>query len=323
MSSREILVTGGAGYIGSHMALRLSQQGYAPVVYDNLSTGHRRAVQWGPFYQGDVRDKKTLSEVFEKHQFAGVCHFAALSLVSESVREPEKYFDNNVLGSKSLIETCEKFGVRNFVFSSTCAVYGEPERLPLKEDHPKRPLSPYGDTKLKVEQALEASSLNVVSLRYFNACGADPETRIGESHDPETHLIPNAIKAAHQKLPMQIFGNDYSTSDGTCVRDYIHVLDLADAHIQALELMALEPKKNFRFYNLGTGRGFSSLEILKSVERVTGKKIDMQFAARRAGDPATLYAHVQKSEQELLWKTQWNELDQIIKTANDWYLQKK
>jgi UDP-arabinose 4-epimerase len=317
-----ILVVGGAGYIGSHTALALADSGHEPIVYDNMEMGHEWAVQWGPLIRGDLQDSGLLRRTLEEHRIDAVIHFAAYAYVGESVQNPRKYFDNNVGGTLSLLNAMLDAGVRDIIFSSSCATYGVPNRVPINEAHPQAPINPYGDTKLMIERALkwygEAYDLNWVALRYFNAAGADPDGRIGESHDPETHLIPLVIEAALGKRdPVQIFGTDYPTRDGTAVRDYIHVLDLADAHIRALDY--LRECGESRAFNLGNGKGYSVREVVESVQRVSGVPVPFEEGPRRPGDPPELIGDATLAIETLGWNPQYTELDTIVQTAWRWH----
>jgi UDP-arabinose 4-epimerase len=324
MINREkaVLVTGGAGYIGSHACKALSRAGYFPVTYDNLVYGHERAVRWGPLEQGDILDRARLDEVMNRYKPEAVMHFAAFAYVGESVADPGKYYRNNLIGSLTLLEAMRDHGSRRFVFSSTCATYGNPDSLPIRENAPQTPINPYGASKLFVERMLKdfeaAHDIRSIALRYFNAAGADPDNEIGESHDPETHLIPLLLDAASGRRPdVKIFGTDYPTPDGTCIRDYIHVSDLADAHVKALQ--ALERSSPPSAYNLGNGRGFSVREVIDAVERVTGLKVPAPIGERRPGDPARLVSDASKACRELGWEPRIAELDQIISTAWAWH----
>ena len=318
----QILVTGGAGYVGSHTAKALARAGYEPVVVDNLQHGHRWAVRWGPLVEMDLADRESLRTVFQQYRIDAVIHFAALIEAGESVREPAKYFRNNVVNTLNLLDAMRDNRVSRIVFSSTAAVYGNPRHIPLAEDHPQRPVNPYGESKLMVERMLQwygaAYGLAWTALRYFNASGADPEGELGEWHHPETHLIPRAIAAAHGDLPeLQVFGTDYETPDGTAVRDYIHVTDLAAAHLLALErLMQGGPGGAF---NLGTGRGHSVREIVAAVERVGQWRVRVQEAPRRAGDPPLLVADPARANQELGWSPLHSSLETLVETAWHWY----
>ena len=316
-----ILVTGGAGYIGSHVCKALAKAGYTPISYDNLVYGHRWAVKWGPLEEGDIADRARLDEVIVRYQPAAVMHFAAYAYVGESVQDPGKYYRNNVAGALTLLESMRDHGIDKLIFSSTCATYGIPEQVPITEDHPQRPINPYGMSKLMIEQILRdfdhAHGLRSISLRYFNAAGADPEGEIGEAHDPETHLIPLVLDAAAGKRPaITVFGDDYDTPDGTCIRDYIHVSDLADAHVLALK--ALEAGAKTTAYNLGNGRGFSVREVIASVERVTKKKVPLYIGPRRAGDPALLVGDPGCATAKLNWIPKLYEIDLIVETAVRW-----
>lgn len=316
-----VLVTGGAGYVGSHACKALAAAGYRPVCYDNLHRGHRELVRWGPIEIGDVLDAGRLDEVFERHRPASVMHFAALAYVGESMSEPAAYFRNNVSGSLSLLEAMRRHGVDRLVFSSTCAVYGVPERVPVTESAPTTPINPYGSSKLMVETALQAYAsacgLRSVSLRYFNAAGADPDGEIGERHEPETHLIPLVLQAAARVRPyVEIYGEDYDTPDGTCVRDYIHVSDIAAAHVRALDL--LERREGATAVNLGSARGASVREIIRLAEQVTGRDIPTRSSPRRAGDPPRLVADAARAGRDLGWSPALSGLETIVRTAWNW-----
>jgi UDP-glucose 4-epimerase len=316
-----ILVTGGAGYIGSHVIKELLRRGSQPVVYDNLQAGHRGAVSNAILIQGDLSDQGKLKETFQSYSFHSVMHFAADSLVEESVKNPLKYFNNNVKNSLQLIETMYDFNVTRIVFSSSAAVYGEPKGIPLHEDHPCVPMNPYGETKWIFEKILEgfrdAGKLDYISLRYFNAAGADPDGALGEDHSPETHLIPIALLAALTGESFPIYGADYETPDGTCIRDYIHVTDLAHAHVLALE--RLEERGHSGVYNLGNGNGYSVREVIETVRKLTGKKVASFEAPRRPGDPARLIASSEKISRELGWKPGCPDLETIVETAWQWH----
>ena len=313
-------MTGGAGYIGSHAAKALHRAGYHVVVYDNLVAGHRGAVKFGDFIQGDVADLTALRTALRRHDIGAVMHFAAFLDVAESVREPVRYYRNNVLGALTVLEAMVVEGVSLFVFSSTCATYGEPIETPITESHPQHPINSYGETKFAVERALphfeRAHGLRWTALRYFNAAGADPEGELGEDHSPEIHVIPRAIEAATGGPGLQVFGDDYPTPDGTCLRDYIHVTDLADAHVRALEAVAETGKSGA--YNLGTGQPHSVREVIDAVSRVAGTPVPWTVAPRRPGDPAVLYAAPQKAQAELHWTAQYADLDTIVRTAWNW-----
>lgn len=322
---KNILVIGGAGYIGSHMVRMLAKQGYNPVVFDNLSKGHREAVVNYPFELGDLGDKARLTEVFKKYGIEAVMHFAAFAEVGESVKEPSKYYHNNVAKVLDLLDALVENDIKYFVFSSTAATFGEPIRPKIDESHPQNPINPYGNTKLMVEKILAdfdtAYGLKATALRYFNASGADDSGEIGESHNPETHLIPIVLQAAAGKrASIKMFGTDYPTPDGTCVRDYVHVNDLARAHILALEKM-FKDNVSERF-NLGSGNGFSVAEIVKEAKCITGIDFTVEKAPRRDGDPAVLVADSAKAERILGWKPQYN-LTRIIETAWNWEQHRK
>ncbi|MBS1789005.1 MAG: UDP-glucose 4-epimerase GalE [Acidobacteria bacterium] len=314
----KVLVTGGAGYIGSVVVERLLKAGHEPVVFDNLSKGHSAAVApEATFIQADLQDGDAITKSLEEHNIEAVIHMAADSLVGESMADPLKYFGNNVGGAMSLIGAMRKVGVKKFVLSSTAAVYGSPETMPITEETPQNPTNPYGESKLMIEKMLrwcdEAYGLRYVSLRYFNAAGATD--RCGEDHSPETHLIPNVLKvAAGEAEHVNIFGEDYPTPDGTCVRDYIHVIDLADAHILALNVM----ERRSEIYNLGYGSGYSVAEVVEMARQVTGCRIPTEAAPRRAGDPAVLIASPDKIMRDLGWNPRNSELDRIIESAWRW-----
>jgi UDP-glucose-4-epimerase GalE len=320
-NGRAVLVTGGAGYIGSHAAKALQRAGYRVVAYDNLVAGHRGAVKFGTLVTGDITDLAAVRHALRAHDVFAVMHFAAFLDVGESVREPAKYYRNNVIGALTVLEAMAAESVRYLVFSSTCATYGEPVETPIAETHPQRPINSYGESKLAVERALphfeRAGALRSIALRYFNASGADPEGEIGEDHTPEIHLIPRAIDAATGGVGLTVFGDDYPTPDGTCLRDYIHVSDLAAAHLRALETMVETGKSGA--YNLGTGRPHSVREVIDSVQRVTGRTVPWTCGPRRPGDPAVLYASAKKAQAELRWTPQLAELDAIVATAWAWH----
>lgn len=317
-----ILVCGGAGYIGSHVNKLLHIEGYETVVFDNLVYGHREAVKWGKFEQGDLGKTEDIERIFQKYHIDAVFHFAAYAYVGESVQEPEKYYYNNVSNTLNLLHIMKKYGCNKIIFSSTCATYGEPEKVPITENMSQDPVNPYGATKLMVERIFKdyhtAYGLQFVVLRYFNAAGADPEGEIGESHDPETHIIPLVLDAASGKREeIKVFGTDYDTPDGSCVRDYIHVYDLATAHLLALH--HLEAGKQSDFFNLGNESGTSVLEIIDSVKRVTGKHFTVTTADRRAGDPARLVGSSRKAQEVLGWKSIYTDIDQIVEHAWRWH----
>lgn len=318
-----ILVCGGAGYIGSHTVYELIERGHSVVVVDSLIKGHKAAVHNdAKFYLGDIRDEEFMDRVFKENNIDAVIDFAAFSLVGESVNEPFKYYENNVYGTLKLLEAMERAGVKKIVFSSTAATYGEPENDIIVESDKTNPTNPYGETKLTVEKMLKwadnAYGIKFVALRYFNAAGAHISGKIGEDHSPETHLIPIILQTAlGQREKMFIFGDDYDTPDGTCVRDYIHVTDLADAHIKALEKLFKTNESGI--YNLGNGKGFSVKEVIEKAKKVTGKDFKVEIEARRNGDPSTLIASSEKAIKELGWKPKFNTLDKIIETAWNWH----
>lgn len=317
-----ILIVGGAGYIGSQVNKELNLQGYETVVFDNLGHGHKDFVKWGVFQEGDLSEIQDIRRVFEKYPIQAVMHFAAFTYVGESVDDPQKYYLNNLRNTLNLLQVMLEEKVKYLVFSSTCATYGEPQEIPITENHPQNPISPYGRGKLMMEQILadysQAYHLNFVSLRYFNAAGADPDADIGELHQPETHLIPLILDvAAGNRDNIQIFGTDYPTPDGTCVRDYIHVLDLADAHIKALNYLQKGGESDV--FNLGNGRGFSVKEVIETAEKITGEKIRVKEAERRPGDPPVLVGSSDKAREILGWKPEYADLSMIIETAWKWH----
>jgi UDP-glucose-4-epimerase GalE len=316
-----VLVTGGAGYIGSHACLALSRAGYTPVTYDNLSRGHREAIRWGPLEEGDLGDFDHLTAVLDHHRPAAVLHFAALAYVGESVGDPSLYYRNNVVGTLNLLEAMRRTGIDKCVFSSTCAVYGVPDRLPIDEFQERRPVNPYGRSKLAIELMLEdyaaAYGLRCVALRYFNAAGAEAESGIGECHEPEPHLIPRILDAVAGLGPIHIHGDDYDTVDGTCIRDYVHVGDLAEAHVRALGL--LESRDGFVALNLGTGTGYSVREVIASAGRVTGRSVPLAIGPRRPGDPPRLVSDPGRAMQVLDWEPRHRDLDAIIESAWRWH----
>ncbi len=316
-----ILVTGGAGYIGSQVVRELLRRNCQPVVYDNLQTGHQAATEGAPFIEGDLSDQKKLKEIFQTYPIDAVMHFAADCLVGESVQNPTKYFNNNVKNSLHLIEIMELFCARKIIFSSSAAVYGDPNTVPIGEDHPCHPMNPYGETKWIFEKVLQAyhnaGNLNFISLRYFNAAGADPDGKSGEDHSPETHLIPLVIKAALNGTSVPVFGTDYPTLDGTCIRDYIHVTDLARAHLLALS--KLDEEGVSETYNVGSARGFSVREVIETVRKVSGREIASVDSTRRTGDPAHLVASSKKIREELGWVPDFPDLETIVKTAWKWH----
>ena len=315
-------MTGGAGYIGSHACKVLARGGYQPVVFDNMSRGHRTAVRWGPLVEGDLTERDKLVTTLEHHRISAVMHFAAFAYVGESVTDPARYYANNLVGTLSLLETMREAGVDKLVFSSTCATYGAPTEVPIRESLPQRPVNPYGETKLAIERALhwygEAYGLRSVSLRYFNAAGADPEGEIGEWHEPETHLIPLVLEAAiGGRQQVDIYGTDYPTSDGTAIRDYIHVQDLAEAHLLAFQ--HLVGGRRSVALNLGTGRGHSVREVIRAAEAASGRPIACRETARRPGDPPVLVADPSLAAEVLGWRTRISDLDTIVCTALAWH----
>ena len=319
--SETILVTGGAGYVGSHACKMLARAGYRPVVFDNLSRGRREAVRWGPLVEGDLADMTRLSAALAEHRVSAVMHFAAYAYVGESVTDPALYYRNNLGGTLSLLEAMRQAGVGEIVFSSTCATYGTPDAVPIREDSPQRPVNPYGETKLAIERALhwygQAYGVRSAALRYFNAAGADPEGEIGECHEPETHLVPLVLQAALGQRPqIDIYGTDYPTPDGTAIRDYVHVQDLARAHLRALE--RLRGGGGNIAVNLGTGHGRSVREVIAAAEAATGCKVPAQAAPRRPGDPPALVADPSLAAEILGWRAQHSDLDTIIRTALSW-----
>jgi len=318
-----VLVTGGAGFVGSHTCKALAMAGVEPVVLDNLATGHRKAVCWGPFVEGDLLIDGCLDEVFAKYKPDAILHFAASAYVGESVTAPEKYYRNNVVGTLNLLASAARAGIDKIIFSSSCATYGTGSNLPISEDTPQIAINPYGRTKIIGEWMLSdfaaAARLRYVSLRYFNAAGADPEGQIGEWHDPETHLIPRVLLAAAGKIEaLDIFGSDYPTLDGTCIRDYIHVSDLANAHVDAYTYL-----KGFGAsvsLNLGNGRGYSVLDVVTSVETLTGRRVPVAYRPRRSGDPSELLADATRAKQVIGFSPRYSDLPTIINTAAPFFL---
>ncbi|GAW28000.1 UDP-glucose 4-epimerase GalE [Carboxydocella sp. ULO1] len=320
-----ILVTGGAGYIGSHTVHYLLQQGHQPIVLDNLSTGHRQAVpSTVPFYHGDIANSALVTSIIDRHQISGVIHFAASSLVGESMANPAKYFENNVVKTILFLNTLLKTGVKHLVFSSTAAVYGEPRQLPIREEDPTEPTNVYGQTKLMLEQVMaqyaRTYDFHYAALRYFNACGALPDGSIGEDHQPETHLIPLILQVANGRRDhITIYGQDYPTPDGTCIRDYIHVLDLAEAHLLALQYLWNGGESGP--FNLGNGQGFSVQEVISVARQVTGHPLPVQIGPRRPGDPARLVAAAEKARQVLNWQPRYPDLAAMVASAWAWHRQ--
>jgi UDP-glucose-4-epimerase GalE len=316
----KILVTGGAGYIGSHACKVLASRGFEPVVFDNLSRGNRWAVKWGPLELGDIAESARLRAVLEQHRPAAMMHFAAYAYVGESVEDPLLYYQNNVAGSAGLLQTLLSVQTIPVVFSSSCATYGAPTTIPISEDHPQLPINPYGFSKLVVERMLAdldaAHGLRSVSLRYFNAAGADPDSEIGEAHDPETHLIPLVLAAARDGKSVSVFGDDYNTTDGTCIRDYVHVLDLAEAHVLALEYL-LRGGASCSL-NLANARGYSVNEVIATAQCVTGRRIRLNIAPRRVGDPAVLIGAFDRAQATLGWEPARSDLEIQIRDAWKW-----
>lgn len=323
---KQLLITGGAGYIGSHVNKMLSRLGYSTVVLDNLIYGHREAVRWGELKVGDLGTPGLLDALFAQYRFDAVLHFAAWAYVGESVADPQKYYQNNTANTLALLSAMVRHGCVKLVFSSTCATYGEPARTPITEEMPQNPINPYGASKLTAEWIMrdfsKAYGLSFVSLRYFNAAGADPEGELGESHTPETHLIPLVLDAASgARAGIQVFGADYPTRDGSCVRDYIHVWDLAQAHVKALQY--LEQGGRSGFFNLGNERGASVLEVIQAARLVTGREIPVSFAPRRPGDPAVLVGSGEKAKRVLGWNPQFSQLETMVEHAWNWHENRK
>ena len=317
-----VLVTGGAGYIGAHACKALARAGYTPITYDNMVYGHRSAVKWGPLEEGDITDSVRLEAVMRKYNPKAVMHFAAYAYVGESVEKPSKYYHNNVAGTLTLLDSMRSCSIDKIIFSSTCATYGMPEQIPIPEDHLQNPINPYGRSKLMIEWILKdfaaAYDIRYVCLRYFNAAGADPDAEIGESHDPETHLIPLVLDVASGKrAQIEIFGTDYDTPDGTCIRDYIHVTDLANAHVLALEYLISGGDSDV--FNLGNGSGFSVREVIAAALKITDCDIPYQESDRRPGDPPVLIGSSEKIRKNLGWSPAYYDLDAIIETAWRWH----
>jgi UDP-glucose-4-epimerase GalE len=322
INKEHILVTGGAGYIGSHACKALADASYMPVAYDNLVYGHREAVRWGPFVEGDLADRQRLLQTIREYEISAVLHFAAFAYVGESIRQPRMYFHNNLVNTLTLLDCMLDAGVGRIVFSSSCATYGTPEKIPITEDTPQLPVNPYGETKLMIERVMRwynhAYGLQYVALRYFNAAGADPDREIGEMHDPETHLIPLILDVAIGRLPrIDIYGTDYPTPDGTAIRDYIHVQDLADAHVRAID--HLRQGGRSIALNLGTGQGYTVREVIAAAKCVTGSEIPEHATARRAGDPPVLVADAKLAREVLGWEPKLSDPETILRTAWNWH----
>jgi UDP-arabinose 4-epimerase len=321
---KTVLVTGGAGYIGSHACKALALAGYLPVTFDNLVFGHRWAVRWGPLVEGDLLDREALDQAIRQYEPDAVMHFAAFAYVGESVVDPGKYYRNNMVGTLNLLQAMQQQSIMHVVFSSSCAVYGTPDHVPIAEHHPCRPINPYGATKWMSERMLAdfgvAHGLRSISLRYFNAAGADPSSEIGESHDPETHLVPLVLQAAAGKLSeVMIHGTSHATPDGTCIRDFVHVSDIAEAHVLALR--ALQSGASSNVYNLGNGRGFSVQEVIDVARRVTGRDVIARAGPARQGDPACLVGDASRIGRDLNWRPRYPDLPEIIESAWRWSLQ--
>ncbi len=318
-----VLVCGGAGYIGSHMCKVLAESGHEVTVFDNLSTGHAEAVRWGRFIHGDLLSREDIESAFADNRYSAVMHFCAKSLVGESMARPDLYYQNNVTGTLNLLDAMVKHGVPHFIFSSTAAVYGNPQYVPIDERHPAAPINPYGRTKFAAEMLLSdydrAFGIKSIALRYFNAAGADPGGTLGENHEPETHLIPNILRSVRDGSgeTLKVFGNEYPTPDGTCVRDYVHVLDICAAHLLALRHLADTGRSET--LNLGNGTGFSVMEVIDCARRVTGRPIPFTIDAPRPGDPPVLVASATKAKEILAWSPQYTELEAIIETAWTWH----
>ncbi len=324
--TQSILVTGGAGYIGSHICKVLACAGYRPIVFDNLSRGHRKAVRWGPLIVADLADPARICGALAEYRVAAVMHFAAYAYVGELVGNPALYYRNNLIGTLSLLDAMRQTGVGEIVFSSTCATYGTPDGVPIRESAPQRPVNPYGETKLAIERALhwygEAYGIRSVTLRYFNAAGADPDGEIGECHEPETHLVPLVLEAAlGHRRQIEIYGTDYPTPDGTAIRDYIHVHDLAIAHLRALEHLCSGGESIA--VNLGTGHGHSVRDVIAVAETISGRKVPALAAPRRSGDPPALVADPSLAAEILGWRAQYSDLDTIIRTALAWHVRSR
>lgn len=316
-----ILIVGGAGYIGSHLNKEITKKGYKTIIFDNLSCGHKESVKWGTFEKGDLGNIDDIKNVFKKYDIKGVIHFAAFTYVGESVENPQKYYINNVTNTINLLQVMLEYNIKYFIFSSSCATYGNPIQIPISEDHPQNPINPYGRSKLMIEQILkdysDAYEFKYISLRYFNAAGCDPEKELGEMHSPETHLIPIILETALGKREhIKIFGDDYNTPDGTCIRDYVHVSDLANVHILALEYLYKTNKSDI--FNIGNGNGFSVKQIIDAAQKITCKEIKYCIIERRIGDPPILVGSSEKAKEILGWKPKYQDIYQIIETAWNW-----
>ena len=322
MESKNILITGGAGYIGSHTAKVMFEEGFYPIIFDNLSNGHQSLIKWGTFIEGDINDNGLVKEIIDKYNIKDVIHLAAYAYVGESVTNPRKYFNNNIISSISFINCLIDNGIKNIVFSSSCNIYGDPFNSPIQETHPQNPINPYGISKYIIEQVLEwygkCYELNWIALRYFNAAGADFDSDIGEKHNPETHLIPLAIDCAFNKSPLlEVYGVDYPTPDGTAIRDYTHVIDIANAHV--LGIKHLSTNNINMAFNLGTGKGHSVYEVIKTVEKVSNKTIRIKKSPRRIGDSAVLIANPSMANKILGWEPKYKKLFDIIQSAWNWH----
>jgi UDP-glucose 4-epimerase len=318
-----VLVTGGAGYVGSNICKKLLNSDFVPIVVDNLSTGNRDMVKFGPFFEGDISDDALIKQVYKRYPFDAVIHCAASAEVAESVSRPDIYYENNFCKAISFLNTLDQLGVRKFIFSSTCATYGTPLKTPISVGDRQEPINPYGRSKLFLEEVLKDYSSvfdwKVAAMRYFNVAGAEVDLEIGERHEPETHILPLVIRAAYdENFTLTLNGDDYQTRDGTCIRDYIHVSDLADAHIKAYQYLSCAEDK-FTAFNLGYGQGFSILELIKSVEKISNHKVKFRLGSRRKGDPATLVADSEESIRQLDWQPEFADLDKIVRTAVSWY----
>jgi UDP-glucose-4-epimerase GalE len=317
-----ILVTGGAGYIGSHTVKALKSAGFQPVIFDNFSTGHRSFIKATPTFEGDLCKPSDIAQAFSEYSIDGVLHFAGKALVGESTHKPELYYETNLVGGLNLLNAMRQCGVKYLIFSSTCATYGVPDTIPIREDSPQKPINPYGESKLAFEHAMrwfhEAHGLDYLALRYFNAAGADAEGEFGEDHTPETHLIPLVLDAVMgRRADVQVFGTDYPTADGTCIRDYIHVTDLARAHVLGLQGL-MKGQVESQAMNLGTGHGYSVREVIDTVRRVTGRDFKVRETSRRPGDPPVLYAAVDRAKEVLGWSATESDLENCVRTAWNW-----